>query len=471
MKSINSLKELKHYHSRFGFGLSLKDFLLFKESNSLNTRTFLEKQINSRDSGPLEISRTLKPIRFREMMGMEKSDRKALIDADRKVVIEINGEWIAEMANTSNPLREKMSLFWHDHFACKPKTSYMTSSYLELLRKEALGNFRSLLQGIAKEPAMLLYLNNQQNRKGHPNENFAREVMELFTLGIGNYTEQDIKESARAFTGWSVGHDKHFKLNERQHDSGTKTFFGETKPWTGEQIIDRILEEKAASEYISGKIAEYFLGKPPSENLQSTLTKTFFESDYEIGPVLLAIAESDEFNSDDIIGQDVLSPVELLVRLERDFQLRADDNLYRIAIQKALGQVLFQPPNVAGWPSGKGWIDASTLPTRLALARALLLKNDYEVKTNKSFAQGEDLTENLSRRLKKGLQAKSNISNVEEAFGQLSYSDKTTQIANWLLPETVLIENEMVEEIKLLRFEGTKGALALIASLPEYQLK
>ncbi len=402
---------------------------------------------------------------------MEQSDRKEKIEADRKVVIAINGEWISEMAVTTNPLREKMSLFWHDHFACKPKTSYMTSSYLELIRKEALGSFRSLLHGVAKEPAMLLYLNNQQNRKGHPNENFAREVMELFTLGIGNYSEQDIKESARAFTGWSVGPDKRFKLNYRQHDNGAKTFFGETKRWTGEEVIDRILEEKATAKYVSGKIAKYFLGRPPSEELQSNLTKLFYESDYEIGPALLAIATSDEFQSDEIIGQDVLSPVELLVRLERDFHLSADDNFYQMAIQKGLGQILFQPPNVAGWPSGKGWIDASTLPTRLSLARALLLKNDYEVRTNKSFAQGEDLTENLSGRLKKGLRAEANISDIEKAFGHMSYSDKTTQIANWLIPETVLAENEMIEEIKQLGFEGTKGALALIASLPEYQLK
>lgn len=468
---MNSLKNIKHYYSRFGFGLSLKDYLDFKKSNSLDALGHLRKQVKGKDYSALRISKTTTPFRFKEMKEMGKSDRKEMIKDDRKVVIAINVGWIAEMAVTSNPLREKMSLFWHDHFACKPKTSYMTSSYLELIRKDALGNFRSLLHGIAKEPAMLLYLNNQQNRKGHPNENFAREVMELFTLGIGNYSEQDIKESARAFTGWSVSHDKRFKLNERQHDNGTKTFFGESKSWTGEEVIDRILAEKAAAKYVSGKMAGYFLGRPPSEELQSDLTKLFYESDYEIGPVLIAIAYSDEFNNDDIIGQDVLSPVELLVRLERDFHLSADDNFYRMAIQKGLGQILFQPPNVAGWPSGKGWIDASTLPTRLSLARAILLKNDYEVKTNKSFAQGEDLTENLSGRLKKGLRAEANISDIEKAFGHMSYIDKTTQIANWLIPETVLAENEMIEEIKQLRFEGTKGALALIASLPEYQLK
>lgn len=462
---------MKHYYARFEFGLSLKDFLEFKKSDSFDASARLRKQIKARDYNSLRISKTTTPLRFKEMMGMEKSDRKAMIDIDRKVVIEINGAWISEMATTSNPLREKMSLFWHDHFACKPKTSYMTSSYLELLRKEALGNFRSLLHGVAKEPAMLLYLNNQQNRKGHPNENFAREVMELFTLGIGNYSEQDIKESARAFTGWSVGPDKHFRLNERQHDSNTKIFFGEAKNWTGEEVIDRILEEKATAAYVSGKMARYFLGRPPSQALHSNLTKIFYESDYEVGPVILAIADSDEFRSEEIIGQDILSPVELLVRLERDFHLSATDNLYRIAIQKGLGQILFQPPNVAGWPSGKGWIDASTLPIRLSLARALLLKNDYEVRTNKSFAQGEDLTENLSGRFKKGLHAEANILDIEKAFGQLSYSDKTMQIANWLIPETVLAENQMIEEIKLLDFKGTKGALALIASLPEYQLK
>lgn len=468
---MESIGYIKHFHSRFGFGLSLDEYLRFEKSKSFDEIDWITQNINSRDYQPLAISKKTQPVRFKEMMGMDKSDRKALIDADRKVVIAINGEWIAKMASTSNPLREKMSLFWHDHFACKPKSSYMTSSYLELIRKESLGNFRSLLHGIAKEPAMLLYLNNQQNKKGKPNENFAREVMELFTLGIGNYSEQDIKESARAFTGWSVGPDKHFKLNERQHDSGTKTFLGETKRWTGEEVIDRILEEKKAAKYVSGKIAKYFLGRPPSEKLQSALSDAFYESDYEIGPVLLAIAESDDFNSDDIIGQDVFSPVELLVRLERDFHLSADDNFYRMAIQKGLGQVLFQPPNVAGWPSGKGWIDASTLPTRLSLARAILLKNNYEVKTNKSFAQGEDLTENLPGRMKKGLQTKPDISAVEKAFGHVSYSEKTSQIAKWLIPENVLSKNEMIEEIKLLDFEGTSGALALIASLPEYQLK
>jgi uncharacterized protein (DUF1800 family) len=468
---MTSLQNIKHYHSRFGFGLSLEDYLIFTKSNSFDALAHLNKQVSVSDYRPLKISKTTAPLRFKEMAEMEKSDQKAMVKDDRKVVIEINGEWLAEMASTSNPLREKMSLFWHDHFACKPKTSHMAASYLELLRKQALGNFRSLLHGVAKEPAMLLYLNNQQNRKGQANENFAREVMELFTLGIGKYTEEDIKESARAFTGWAVGADKSFKLNERQHDSGAKTFFGETKNWSGEEIIDRILEEKDAAEYVSRKIARYFLGKPPSEKLQSSLTKTFYEGDYEIAPVLLAIEDSKEFWSEEIIGQDILSPVELLVRIERDFRLSAENNFYRIAIQKSLGQILFQPPNVAGWPSGKGWIDASTLPTRLSLARAILLKNDYELKTNKSFARGEDLTENLSKRFKKGLQVEPNISNIEDAFGHLAYADQTTQITNWLIPETVLAQNEMIEEIKLLNSQGTKGALALIASLPEYQLK
>lgn len=468
---MNSLKKIKHYKSRFAFGLSLEEYLDFKNFDSFNALADLRAQIESTDSQPLSISQSISPLSFQEMKGMEKSARRAMMKDDRKVIIEISGEWIAEMTNTKNPLREKMSLFWHDHFACKPRTSYMTLSYLEVLRENSLGNFRNLLHGIAKEPAMLLYLNNQQNRKGHPNENFAREVMELFTLGIGKYSEQDIKESARAFTGWSVGADKQFRLNERQHDGGTKTFFGESKRWSGEEIIDRILEEKAAAEYVSRKIAKYFLGRPPSDELQVTLTKVFYEENYEIAPVILTIAASDEFWSDEIIGQDILSPVELLVRLERDFHLRADDNFYRLAIQKSLGQILFQPPNVAGWPSGKDWIDASTLTTRLSLARAILLNNDYELKTKKSYAQGEDLTEKLSGRLKKGLQVKADISDVENAFGTLSYSDQTSHIAKWLIPETVLNENEMIEEIKLLRFGRTKGALALIASLPEYQLK
>ncbi|MEM9053636.1 MAG: DUF1800 domain-containing protein, partial [Bacteroidota bacterium] len=411
---MKTLEQLKHFHSRFGFGLSLDDYLGFKKGEEFNEYQWLENQLRSNKVKPLPTSKTVKPFSPKEM-AMNKADRQEKIKEDRKIILKINRQWIKQMATNESPLQEKMALFWHDHFACSPKSSFMASSYLELIRREALGKFRSLLHGISKEPAMLLYLNNQQNRKGHPNENFAREVMELFTLGIGNYSEQDIKESARAFTGWSVGKDKKYKLNERQHDYGSKVFFGEKKNWTGEEIIDRILEEKRAAEYVSGKMAKYFLGTEPSQDLQNKLTEKFYKSDYEVSSVIRALAESDEFWSEKNIGQDILPPVELLVRMERDFQLNTDDSNFEIIVQKSLGQVIFQPPNVAGWPSGKGWIDTSTLPTRLSLSRAILLENEIKSRKNKSFAQGEDLTENLPKRLKKGLSAVPNIAAIENA--------------------------------------------------------
>jgi len=467
---MKTLSNLKHFHSRFGFGLNLEQYLSFKKGKAINKSMWLDNQLQSRKVNLLPTSKVVKPFLPQEMK-VSKQNREEKIKEDRKIILKINREWIKQMATNENPLQEKMALFWHDHFACSPKSSFMASSYLELIRREALGNFRSLLHGISKEPAMLLYLNNQQNRKGHPNENFAREVMELFTLGIGNYTEQDIKESARAFTGWSVGKDKKYRLNERQHDFGVKVFFGEKKNWTGEEIIDRILEEKQTAEYVSGKIAKYFLGKEPSKDLQNELTEKFYKSDYEISSVIRALAESDEFWSEENIGQDILSPVELLVKMERDFQLNTDDSNFEIIVQKSLGQVIFQPPNVAGWPTGKGWIDTATLPTRLSLSRAVLLENKIKSRKVKSFAKGEDLTENLPKRVKKGLSAVPNIAAIEKAFGHLDYSAKTLEFAHWLLPESVIANNEMTDVISELNYKGTRGSLALIAALPEYQLK
>ena len=467
---MKTLNQLKHFYFRFGFGLTLEDYLSFKKGEEFSAHKLLERQLKSNKTKPLPTSKTVKPFLPKDL-AMNKADRQEKIKEERKIILKINREWIKQMATNENPLQEKMALFWHDHFACSPKSSFMASSYIELIRREALGNFRSLLHGISKEPAMLLYLNNQQNKKGHPNENFAREVMELFTLGLGNYTEQDVKESARAFTGWSVGEDKKYRLNERQHDFGKKVFFGEKKNWMGEEIIDRILEEKQAAEYVSGKIGKYFLGIQPSQDLQNELTEKFYNSDYEISSVIKALAESGEFWSEKNIGQDILSPVELLVRMERDFQLNTDESNFEIIVQKSLGQVIFQPPNVAGWPSGKDWIDTSTLPTRLSLSRAILLENVIKSRKNKSFAQGEDLTENLPKRLKKGLSAVPNIAAIDNAFGDLDYSTKTMEFAHWLLPESVIANNEMIDVISRLNFKGTRGSLALIAALPEYQLK
>jgi uncharacterized protein (DUF1800 family) len=467
---MNSLKHLKHFHSRFGFGLSFTEYRDYIASAEFDTNVWLKANLRNNTYQPLPSAKKVKPFALDQSM-VPKDERQERRKQERQLILDINKEWIREMAASSYPLREKMSLFWHDHFACSPKTCYMASSYLELIRKESLGSFRKLLHGMAKEPAMLLYLNNQQNRKGHPNENFAREVMELFTLGIGHYTEQDIKESARAFTGWSVGKDRTFRINERQHDFGIKTFFEEEKNWSGEEIIDRLLEERRTAEYVSGKIAAFLLGAPPSEELQSALTKAFYESDYRISSVIKLVANNDEFWRDDKIGQDVLSPVELLVRLRRDFGIEDNESNFDLVVQRSLGQVIFQPPNVAGWPSGKEWIDTSTLPTRLSLSRAVLLNQEFKASRNKSFAKGEDLTENLSNKIKRGLAVPTNIDSIEKEIDGMSYAEKTTFISSWFLPDLLLAQNEMLDVISGLHFKGTRGVLALISSLPEYQLK
>ena len=167
------------------------------------------------------------------------------------------------MINSEAQLREKMSLFWHGHFACRVMNIYFQQQLLDIIRENALGNFGDLLHEVSKSPAMLSFLNNQQNKKQHPNENFAREVMELFTMGRGNYTEEDVKEGARAFTGWGFNLQGEFVYRPFQHDNGKKTFLGKTGNFDGDDIIDILLEQKQTAKFISQKIYKYFVNDTP----------------------------------------------------------------------------------------------------------------------------------------------------------------------------------------------------------------
>ena len=298
--------------------------------------------------------------------------RKAIQQENRQQALEGQGWWFRRMLKTEAPLREKMTLFWHDHFATsiqKVKQPVFMMLQNELFRQNAFGSFKDLTHAILLDPAMMLYLDTQSSKKGMPNENFAREVMELFTLGEGNYTEQDIREAARAFTGYylnpATGKISH---SARQWDATDKTVFGKTGPFAGKDIINLIFEKEEAARFMSGKLWEFFVYDKPSDAALDSLTKIFRKADFQTGPLLREIFLSREFYSEAAIRSQIKCPVQYLVALLKQLEIEDPPAGFPITAEQQLGQVLFMPPNVAGWDWGQAWINTNTLLTRYNLA-------------------------------------------------------------------------------------------------------
>ena len=283
--------------------------------------------------------------------------------------------WGDRMVRTERPLEEKLTLFWHGHFATGNSkvrdTRKMERQHL-MLRANAAGNFRDLLLGILTDPAMLVYLDNGENVKDHPNENFGRELLELFTMGVGNYTEHDIREASRAFTGWT-NDVLQFRFDETQHDFGEKTFQGRTGPFDGTEIIDIILAQEATAEFIAGKLYRYFVREELSDRTRTSLGATFRDGGYELKPLLTRIFLSRDFYSPRSYATQVKSPVQLVVSTYRKLGLERTPTIPDFnQLTSRLGQRLFNPPNVAGWAGGRSWITPGSLLQRGNLFRAVL---------------------------------------------------------------------------------------------------
>lgn len=261
--------------------------------------------------------------------------------------------WANRMLVTPRPLQEKMALFWHGHFAsneAKVRDYRKLLRQLELFEQHGTGNFRELTLAVAQDPAMLSFLDAGVNVKGASNENFAREIMELFTMGPGNYTEKDIREGARAFTGWNYV-DLQFVVNKDQHDDGEKVFLGKTGRFDGADVIDIIMQQPVTAEFIAGKIYRFFVRQELSPELQRQLGLVLRQSKYEIAPLLERIFLSRDFYSTASVGTRIKSPVELAISTYRKLGLKSVPGVpdFNLATG-ALGQQLFSPPTVAGWP-------------------------------------------------------------------------------------------------------------------------
>jgi len=280
--------------------------------------------------------------------------------------------WMQTMIRTQWPLRERMVLFWHGVFTSgfrDVRNSYHMYVQNTLFRREAAGSFRTLLHEVSKDPAMLEYLDNNRNRKEHPNENYAREVMELFTLGTGNYTEEDIKELARGLTGWTFEGNE-FEFAQREHDAGEKTFLGKSGRFDGDQMLDIILDQPAAPRHLALRLWDFFACGDPDPAVIEGLAKTLRESDWDLRPALRQLFRSRAFYA--TAGQRIKSPVELIVGLYRNVGLDSKGAFGLPFAAQALGQSLMDPPNVKGWPGGRDWITTSLLFARYNVASAIV---------------------------------------------------------------------------------------------------
>ena len=283
------------------------------------------------------------------------------------------------MLRTQRPLEEKLALFWHGHFATeaeKVRDHRKMRAQWDLFRAEGNGSFRTLLLGVARDPAMLIYLDGKENVRGDPNENFAREILELFTLGPGNYSEQDIKEAARAFTGWGLDGNE-FDSSWWQHDKREKTVLGQTGRFDGEDVIDVILEQPAAANFLVAKLYRHFVRPDLSPAVEARLAGMLRENDYEIAPVLEVMFRSKDFYSPATRGAHIKAPVELVVSTYRRLGLAEMPGIPVFGFAtKELGQGLFEPPNVAGWQGDTTWINPSTLTGRQNFMRQVLFPQE-----------------------------------------------------------------------------------------------
>ncbi len=283
--------------------------------------------------------------------------------------------WLTEMLVTPLPLTEKMTLFWHNHFVSgqqKVRSPQLMYRQNDLLRRHALGNFGELLHAVARDPAMVIYLDSASNRKGQPNENFAREVMELFTLGEGNYGEHDIKEMARAFTGWSINPETgEFLFRPFAHDDGEKTVLGRTGNFDGDAALDILLAQPQTAEFIVTKLWREFVSPSPDPAEVRRIARIFRDSRYDIRAALGALLVSDAFYATKNRAALIKSPVELVVGTLRQFNFGTGDVMPFVLTANQLGQALFAPPNVKGWPGGEAWINSSTLLARKSFLERL----------------------------------------------------------------------------------------------------
>ena len=451
-----------HLYIRAGFGLSIAEAAqISRHSISKMVARYIK---NACASSPLTLINYTSRANFKLLNIDEK---KALIKEMSLQRLDLNVAWLGKFSEPESQLRERLTLFWHGHFACRDNNPYLMQELNNIQRQYALENFRDLLIGVSKSAAMLNFLNNQQNLKGHPNENFAREVMELFTIGHGNYTELDIREAARSFTGWQ--HDKNFEFcfNDKIHDTGEKTFMGKTGNFSGEDIIDIILARPETSHFLAAKLYAFFVSDTPDNERIAEMAAIYYKSNYNTIELLSYVFNADWFYDTAIIGSKIKSPVEFIAILNKTFQIKYANPHVLYYLQQLLGQTLFNPPNVSGWAGGRAWIDTSSLLFRMKIPSVIL--NSGLIEFEGKHDPEEEAQIALYRKKATEIQKRVNASvDWDQFLNNLPDPISQHELITYFLPSG-LNENERTKVLSINRSD-LKGVIIQLISTPEYQL-
>lgn len=453
-------KHILHLYWRAGFGLLPKqlDDLSSKSREEVVDALFLE----SAKITPLTINTSSLDSFTKEALDKSRVLRLEYNKLNVGLIKNYSHKWMDRLVNTNETLREKMTLFWANHFSAKNGRINYVKNFNNTLRKHALGDFRKFVKAVSKDTVMMQFLNLNQNNKSKPNENFARELMELFTLGVGYYSETDVKESARAFSGYKNNFEGAFVFSKYQHDKGVKTFLGETGAFEGDQIIDIILKQKQCARFISKKIYGYFVNENINQSHVNLMTEVFYK-DYNIEKLMRYVFQSDWFYNAENIGVKIKSPIELLVGMCRTIPLRFNKTEELIRIQTILNQRLLYPPDVAGWKGGKNWINTNSILVRVKLPSMILERESFTIQPKGNFTDKFKLVY-----VKNKYQEKLNVSVDWKTYKQ--HVKKVT--SNELLFSLVLCEINLGTQnyLKTLGKLTKKKNLAKIMSLPEYQM-
>ena len=398
--------------------------------------------------------------------------------------------YVNRMLQTPNPLREKMVYFWGNHFTSglgqDGITAQMMVNQYNVFARFALGNFDDLTHEISKDPAMLLYLNNAQNRAQHPNENYARELMELFTLGVGNYTEQDVRESARAFTGWTVNRrfGDQAVFVPQLHDNGDKTFLGQTGNFTGDDVVDIIMRQPATSRYMAHKFARFFIYDNPEPQLIDALAERFRVTGYDVAKLMGVILRSNIFYSDRAYRALIKSPLELVVGAHKMLGATQIEPAALGALPR-MGQIVMQPPNVAGWPGGAMWLNTGTLLARINYLNQLALSKAAGAAADQSGAMmgANAMVDNPAAAMRApanvadpmlwmaGIKAQDPVAVTDRVLAMSVQGDVTPQQRDTILGYLALDASGSRSTLTMENIdEKVRGAMSLALALPSYQL-
>ena len=389
-------------------------------------------------------------------------------------VVALRAEWVERMLSGVEPAREKLTLFWHNHFATsirKVNDAGLMERQIDGLYNHALGSFRAMLKVVSRDPAMLVWLDSNDNVKSHPNENFAREVMELFTLGVGSYAEKDVQEAARAFTGWHT-RDGKFNLVAGEHDGGPKTVLGKSGKWDGDDVLGILLAQPACAKFLVRKLYRFLVNEmaTPPDAFLAPLADAFRKGDYDIAAAAKTIVRSRHFYSEYAYRRKVKSPVEYAVGVVRMVGVGATGRIVMnpytlLGGLELMGQHLYAPPNVKGWEGGPAWLNTATVLARHNFAHSLVNGagdlNDYAKKYSpRNFYTPANPLALISR------QGITDPAKIVDYFANLLLTGDVRPAARDKLVAFIGDANPETETFK----QRCRDVIFALLTLPEYQL-